>query len=73
MQRKLIQVGTSAAVLIPKSVMVERGMRIGDMVEIEVVKKGKSIPKTDIDPEVVQWTNHFIEKYRPLLKKLAKL
>ena len=71
MQRKLIQVGTSAAVLIPKSVMDEYRMKIGEIVEIEVSKKGKTNVEPKIDPKVIQWTEEFIAEYKPLLKKLA--
>lgn len=71
MQRKLIKVGTSAAVLIPKSLMDEQGMKIGDMIDIDVSKKGKATVKSVIDPKVTQWTDEFIEEYKPLLKKLA--
>lgn len=70
MQRKLIKVGTSAAVLIPKAVMDERGMKIGDMIHIEVSKKGAAAQPV-IDPEVIQWTDEFIAEYKPLLVKLA--
>lgn len=70
MQRKIIKVGTSAAVLIPKSVMDEQGVKIGDMVEIEMTE-GSRTPKMKIDPKVIQWTDEFIKEYRPLLDKLA--
>ena len=70
MQRKLIKVGTSAAVLIPKAVMDEQGMKIGDLVHVDVSKKGTPA-RTVVDPKIVQWTDEFIAEYRPLLKKLA--
>ncbi len=71
MQRKLIKVGTSAAVLIPKSVMDEQGVKIGDMVEIEMSEKTSASAKMKIDPKIIQWTDEFIKEYRPLLEKLA--
>lgn len=71
MQRKLIKVGTSAAVLIPKSVMDEQGVKIGDMVEIEMSEKTSGSAKMKIDPKIIQWTDEFIKEYRPLLAKLT--
>jgi len=70
MQRKLIRVGTSAAVLIPKAFLDEQKMKIGDEVHIELFKKAAA-KKAVIDPKVVQWTDEFIEEYKPLLQKLA--
>lgn len=71
MQRKLIKVGTSAAVLIPKALLDEQGMKIGDTIHIEVSKKSRATSASPIDPSVIQWTDRLIEEYRPLLKKLA--
>jgi len=73
MLRKLITVGTSAAVIIPKELLKEKKIRIGDTVDILVEKptKKKASART-VDPEVIAWTNEFIESYRPLLKKLSK-
>jgi antitoxin component of MazEF toxin-antitoxin module len=74
MQRKLIKVGTSAAVLVPKALMDEQGFKIGDMVEVELHKNDARAAKRQavVDPRVIQWTDHFIEKHRSLLKKLSK-
>lgn len=71
MQRKLIKVGTSAAVLIPKSVMDEQGMKIGDQVHVEVSKKARVGSQKDIDPAVLEWTEKLRKRYQPMLKKLA--
>lgn len=74
MQRKLIKVGSSAAVLIPKALLEEQGVKIGDMVEMDLRKNDHKAAKrqTVIDPRVIQWTDDFIEKHRGLLKKLSK-
>ena len=71
MQRKLIKVGTSAAVLIPKAVLEEQGFKIGDLIHIEVSSKASVSAKPVIDPAVLEWTDKLIKRYRPLLKKLA--
>lgn len=70
MQRKLIRVGTSAAVIIPKVKLEELNVGIGDTVYLDI----SSTPKNEqvlIDPAVVQWTDEFIKEYQPMLKKLA--
>ncbi len=71
MQRKLIKVGTSAAIIIPKAILEEQRIKIGDLVHVEVSKKAHERTRRAIDPKVIQWTDEFIEEYRPLLKKLA--
>lgn len=69
MQRKLIKVGTSAAVLVPKEVLEAEGVKIGDMIHVEFSSTQKG--SATIDPEVIQWTDEFIAEYRPLLEKLT--
>jgi antitoxin component of MazEF toxin-antitoxin module len=71
MQRKLIKVGTSAAVLIPKALMDEQGIKIGDTIHVEVSKKASVVNKSALDPAVLEWTKKIRSRYAPLLKKLA--
>lgn len=56
-------------VIIPKSELKKLNMTLGDDVEI-VVKK--PVKKAVVDPELYEWTNRFIEQYRPALDALAK-
>ncbi len=72
MQRKLIKVGTSAAVLIPKAVLNELRLKIGDMVHVEISKKPIS-PLASVDPEMIRWIDEFRKRNRLLLKKLTHL
>lgn len=67
-------VGTSAAVIIPKDELKKHKLRLGDFVDVTIAKasKRKTMPGPLVDPEVIAWTNEFIDSYRPLLKKLAK-
>ncbi len=69
MQRKLIKVGTSAAVLVPKEVLEAEGVKIGDTIHVEFSSTAREAPT--IDPKVIQWTDEFIAEYRPLLEKLT--
>lgn len=70
MQRKLIRVGTSAAIIIPKVKLEELNVDIGDTVYLDISTKAKN-EQVLVDPAVVQWTDEFIQEYKPMLKKLA--
>lgn len=72
MTQKIIQVGNSAAVLIPKSVLKENGLKIGSTVSF-IIEKTKKKPKTSvIDKEVYAVGNDLLKRYLPAFKKLAK-
>lgn len=76
MAQKVLQVGSSAGVIIPKKTLGELGLRIGDQVNVEVDIKQKKVfiepvSKT-VDRELLTWTRKFIEKYRPALEALAR-
>ena len=75
MEQKIIQIGSSAGVTIPKKSLAELGAKVGDLVETGVSNGVFSVePKASsshIDPAVLTWTNKFIEKNRELLERLA--
>lgn len=75
MTQKVIKVGSSAAVTIPKSIREAMGVSVGDRVEIGFNKKTKQLtisPRgTEIDSEIIEWTDSFIERYREDLEALA--
>ena len=76
MTQKVLQVGSSAGVIIPKKTLGELGLRIGDQVNVEVDTKQRKvfiepISKT-VDKELLNWTRKFIDKYRPALDALAR-
>lgn len=71
MRRKIIQVGTSAAVILPKSILNETQTKIGDEVEIHVQKVGTDHrPPLQISSEVIEWTKRFIKEDKELLNQL---
>ena len=76
MIQKVLKVGTSAAVTIPKGSLKELGLAIGDQVNVVVDKKSKRMiieaAASDIDREVLDWTDAFIKRYRPALDALSK-
>lgn len=75
MTQKVLKVGTSAAVTIPKESLKELGLKIGDKVIVKVDKKKKSViikPLVNVDKELLEWTGRFISRYRRDLEELAK-
>ncbi|MEK7193310.1 MAG: AbrB/MazE/SpoVT family DNA-binding domain-containing protein [Patescibacteria group bacterium] len=76
MTQKVLKVGTSAAVTIPKESLKELGLKIGDRVIVKVDRQKRVVsirPITRVsDKELVGWTEKFIERYRPALEALAK-
>lgn len=75
MVQKILQVGTSAAVTISKESLSALNFNIGDRVNVEIDKKRQAVvvsPLVSLDPELLEWTDKFINKYRPALEELAK-
>lgn len=74
MTQKVLKVGSSAAVTIPKKSLKELGLKIGDEVRVAVDAKEKTViiePAKRIGKETLSWTDSFIKRYRPALKSLA--
>lgn len=75
MTQKLLKVGSSAAVTIPKKSLKELGLKIGDEVRVEVDIKGKTViieSAKNVSKEVLSWTDNFIKQYRTALEALAQ-
>ena len=81
MFQKIIQVGNSGAVVLPKSVMEEMGITVGNKiklttskksVKIEIVSIRKKVDPEIIDREVYQVAKNLLRRYLPAFKALAK-
>lgn len=75
MKQKIIQVGSSAAVVIPKSMMRRCQYRVGDHVEVSENPQTRQVniqPSVSVDDELVSWTRGFVEKYKDALDELAQ-
>lgn len=77
MIQKVIQIGTSIGVVIPKHVAQKTGVRVGDEIELIETTDGRLVfEKTQpaaqniVSPDVVAWTNDFIQENRELLDRL---
>jgi len=81
MTQKIIQVGNSAAVTIPKPFLQKIKLSIGDEVEVEsdqdlklVIIRPKGVSaQTKITPEFKNWLDSFIKKNQKTLQKLSQV
>lgn len=75
MTQKVLKVGSSAAVTIPKKSLKELGIKIGDEVRVAIDVQEKTViiePVHKIKKELLDWTERFIRRYRPALEALAR-
>lgn len=78
MTQKVLKVGSSAAVTIPKKSLEELGLKIGDKVVIHIDRSRKTVsitPAAELpkkDQKIARLTINFIERYRKDLEALAK-
>jgi putative addiction module antidote len=75
MTQKLIKVGDSVAVIIPKKSLKGLGFKPGDRVKVDVDENNRRVTvesvTKEVDGEILTWTQKFIERYRPALEALA--
>ncbi len=77
MTQKVLKVGSSAAVTIPKKSLAELGLKVGDRVAVEVHRSKKMVSIKPIsvlsqdDKRVLKLTLNFISRYRKDLEALA--
>lgn len=78
MTQKLIKIGDSAGVTIPKKSLKDLGLEIGDDVEVTVDPRRKVVsikPADELSPEdakIAKLTLRFIDRYRKDLEALAQ-
>lgn len=78
MTQKLLQIGSSAGVTIPKKSLKDLGLKIGDDVVVEVNKTEKTVSITPAqrlsreDEHIAELTLKFINRYRKDLEALAR-
>ena len=76
MTQKVLKVGSSAAVTIPKKSLKELGLKIGDEVRVAVDARDKMMliepAGKRVSSEIITWTDTFIKRYRGALESLAK-
>jgi putative addiction module antidote len=74
MIQKVLKVGSSAAVTIPKSAMQGLGLKVGDSVTLSIDVEAKKVTfgaSNIVDDETVVWARSFMKKYDAVLKELV--
>jgi putative addiction module antidote len=76
MAQKVIQIGSSAGITLSPEVLETIGLKVGDIVHVsgnrhEVLVRPAEKAKPTIEPEILSWTNTFIDKNRALLERLS--
>ncbi len=66
MKQKIIKVGNSAAVTIPRKTLDEKGLKIGDTADVEVRAAFEA------NEEIHLLTQKIIKQYKPALEELAR-
>lgn len=77
MTQKVLKVGSSAAVTIPKKSLRELGLKVGDVVHVEVNPRTKVVSFSPAksrakDQRIAALTLNFIKRYRKDLEALAR-
>jgi len=75
MSQKVIKVGSSIALTIPKYTAEKLHIGVGDSFDIGVdedLKKISFSPAKKVSKELKDWTNSFISTYRSALDELSK-
>ena len=78
MTQKLLKVGSSAAVTIPKKALKELGLKIGDEIRVDVDRNKRTVSIQPIekmskeDITIAKLALNFIRRYRKDLEDLAK-
>ena len=74
MIQKVIKVGSSAAITIPKDYLRKLGLSIGQQVETKVdgnqLQARPIEPNSKVDSDLVAWADKFTTKYRDTLVEL---
>lgn len=77
MRQKVLKVGTSAAVTIPKKSLKELGLKIGDELNVDIDRKSRSVIIQAIEPlfrediKILKIGHNILEKYRADFRALA--
>jgi antitoxin component of MazEF toxin-antitoxin module len=75
---KIIQIGSSAGITLSPDTLDALEVKIGDSLEVLVhpssrlaTLRPQASRKESVNPDVITWTNAFIDKNRKLLMRLA--
>lgn len=78
MAQKIIKIGSSVGVTLSKDILEATHLQVGDTVEVTKDPESAGIliaatkqQKPSVNPELVEWIDSAIERYRPALEALA--
>lgn len=74
MTRKILQIGDSAGITIPKDLLKKLGLKVGESVELQEENGAVMLKKPQsevVDKELLSWTDEFIDTHREALEELA--
>ena len=78
MLQKVIKIGNSAAITLSKQILNNTKIKTGDKVYVEldegtnsIIISSKEKPLKGMSPDIVEWTQKFINKNRQALEELA--
>lgn len=69
MIQQTIQIGNSVGVIIPKNILTEKNIKVGDKVQVEIKPIKKSVG--GVDAKFMQMVDEFIEEHKDVLEQLA--
>jgi len=72
MIQKIIKVGNSYAVTIPKQTVNKNNLEVGQEVEVSIRPITVSPPESNLNPEFFSWLKGFNARYKDALTELAK-
>lgn len=69
MIQQIIQIGNFAGIIIPKSVLKQKNIKVGDKIQIEI----KPVEKTvgGVDAKFMRMVDEFVEEHKDVLEQLA--
>ena len=69
MIQQTIQIGNSVGVVIPKNILKEKNIKVGDKVQVDI----KSLKKTvgGVDAKFMKMVDEFIVEHKDVLEQLA--
>ena len=73
MIQQTIQIGNSVGVIIPKNILEENKIKVGDKIQVDVspVKTVRKTAKDAVSPELLMWLDGFNKRYKDALQELA--
>lgn len=69
MIQQAIQIGNSVGIIIPKNVLEEKEIKVGDKIQVEVKLVKKS--SDGVDARFMKMADDFIEEHKDVLQALA--